>query len=762
MFLRSAILKCSLKGIRGSLVGKEKLLEMDGSVEQVVYRNEKNGYAVIELNNGKELVPVVGTMPFVGVGEELRIAGGWTVSQTYGPQFKASSVERSSPSDAAAMLKYLSSGAIKGIGPAIAKKIVDTFGENSLKILEKEPERLSEIKGITRAKAVRAGAEFQRVGGIRETMMKLSGFGITPEEAVRVWKAFGPQAEEQIRQNPYCLCSDGLRIDFARADRIAAMQERPQDDRCRLRAGVTHVLKHNEGNGHTCLPADKLIAAAAHMLGVPQENAAEALEELKADSALVSREFRGREFLFTPSLYRSETYIAGRIRMMLRFPAKPVAGVDGYLSTIEAEERIQYAELQKEAVRQALTKGMLILTGGPGTGKTTTLNAMIRILSLTGEKVLLAAPTGRAAKRMSELTGSEAKTIHRLLRVKWDENDNPEFEKNEKDLLECDTLILDELSMVDAPLFEAVLRALPLGCRLVLVGDCDQLPSVGPGNVLGDLIASGYIPVVQLREVFRQSMKSLIVANAHRIVEGKAPDLTVHTSDFFFLPYRSAEEIGSVVADLCARRLPASYGYSPLTDIQVLSPGHKGELGTAELNRRLQQAINPPAPNKKEIRINGFLFREGDKVMQSKNDYDLPWVKDDGTYGEGVFNGDLGILEKIDRRASTLTVRMDDRTVSYETESAQELEQAYAMTVHKSQGNEFPAVVIPMYRTAPQLCYRNLLYTAITRAKSLLILVGHPEMVNAMVANNRKTRRYTGLCDLLLEDREDENGQNEA
>ena len=400
-------------------------------------------------------------------------------------------------------------------------------------------------------------------------------------------------------------------------------------------------------------------------------------------------------------------------------------------------------------MREALTKGMLILTGGPGTGKTTTLNAIIRILEFCGERVMLAAPTGRAAKRMSELTGKEAKTLHRLLHVKWDEDDRPEFEKNEKDLLECDSLIIDELSMVDTSLFEAALRALPLGARLIMVGDCDQLPSVGPGNILGDLITSGLVPVVQLKEVFRQSMESLIVANAHRIVEGKDPDLTVRNSDFFFLPYRSAQEISSVIVDLCARRLPASYGYSPFTDIQVLCPGHKGELGTAELNKKLQLAVNPPSPEKNEITLNGILFREGDKVMQIKNDYELPWVRDDGNYGEGVFNGDLGVLEKIDRRASVLTVRMDDRVISYETETASELEQAYAMTVHKSQGNEFPAVVIPMYPSARQLCYRNLLYTAVTRAKSLLILAGRPEAVREMVKNGRKTRRYTGLRWLL-------------
>jgi exodeoxyribonuclease V alpha subunit len=735
---------------------QKQLLEMTGTVESVIFRNDKNGYAVIELNNGEDLVVVVGTMPFVGVGEQLHVIGTWVNNSTYGTQFKAQIIERRQPSDSGAMLKYLSSGAIRGIGPVMARKIVETFGENTAYVLENEPERIAEIKGITRSKALSISEEFRRVGGIRETMLRLANYGITPEEAVRVWKTFGPQAEEMVKQDPYCLCGDGPQIDFFRADRIAASLEFPQDDRCRLRAGIVFVLKHNEGNGHTCLPADKLTAATSKMLGVSLEKVSATLEELKADGSLVSRVIREREFLFTPRLYRAEVYIAGRIRMMLRFPPQPVEGVEGYISTIEAEEGMEYADLQKKAIREALTRGMLILTGGPGTGKTTTLNAIIRILEFHGAKVLLAAPTGRAAKRMSELTGKEAKTIHRLLRVKWDENDRPEFEKNEKDLLDCDALILDELSMVDTPLFEAILRALPLGCRLIMVGDCDQLPSVGPGNVLGDLIASGLVPVVQLREIFRQSMKSLIVTNAHRIVAGQDPDLTVHTSDFFFLPYRSAAEIKSVIIDLCNRRLPNSYGYSLFSDIQVLTPGRKGELGAAELNRSLQQAVNPPSPEKQELTVGGVLFREGDKVMQVKNDYNLPWTREDGTCGEGVFNGDLGIIEKIDRRAAAFTVRMEDRVILYEKETAEELELAYAMTVHKSQGNEFPAVVIPMFRVAPQLSYRNLLYTAVTRAKSLLILVGREDIVRQMVANDKKTKRYTGLLDFLAGETEND------
>lgn len=728
---------------------EQGLLELDGSVEQIIYRNEKNEYTILELNTGEELVTVVGVMPWVSCGEELRVFGGWVNHPSFGQQFKAEAFERSKPATAAAMLKYLSSGAIKGIGAATAAKIVDAFGEHALEVLEKEPERLCSIKGITKAKALKMAEEYRRIYGIREIMLYLGKFGITPEEAVRVWKLYGAESAELIRRDPYCLCGDEIDIDFARADVIAESIDRPQDDACRIKAGIQYVLKHNTNNGHTCLPADKLLTAASKLLGVDPELAADALESMKEYRIVVSQLFQEREFIFLPRFYQSEVYTAGRLLMMLRYPAQEIVGIENYISGIEEKFDIRYAAGQKQAIVEALSKGMLILTGGPGTGKTTTLNAIITILELKGEKVFLAAPTGRAAKRMSELTGREAKTVHRLLQVEWNEQDRPVFAKNEKNLLECDALVIDELSMVDALLFESVLRALPLGCRLILVGDCDQLPSVGAGNVLGDLIATGMFPVVQLREIFRQSMQSLIVTNAHRIVSGQMPELQNRTKDFFFLPSRDAEQIASIIVGLCAERLPSSYGYSPLTDIQVLSPGRKGELGSTVLNKRLQAAVNPPDPAKNEIQVNGTVFRAGDKVMQVKNNYNLLWTKADGTTGEGVFNGDVGVLLELDKRAATMTVQMDDRYILYTMEDAQELELAYAMTVHKSQGNEFQAVVIPMFPGPVQLSYRNLLYTAITRAKSLLILVGMERSVRAMVENDRKTRRYSGLFHFL-------------
>lgn len=735
---------------------EQPLLELCGAVEQIIFRNEKNGYTVLELSVGEELVTAVGSMPWVNEGESVRLLGGWKSHPNFGTQFQAEACERTLPASAEAILRYLSSRAVKGIGPSTAAKLVDAFGERTLEVMEKEPERLCSIKGITRARAMKIAEEFRNVFGIREVMVSLGAYGITPEEAVRIWKLWGSQAVERIHEDPYSLCEEPLSLSFDRADGIAASLERPQDDRCRVRAGILHVLKHNMNNGHTCLPKEKLLGAVSSFLGVEQEQAEEEMDRLVLDASLVAELVEEQEFVFLPKMHRCETYSAGRLLMMRQYPPQRITGIEKEIAAIERKEGIQYAALQRQAIRDALEKGLLILTGGPGTGKTTTLNAIITILENKGEKVYLAAPTGRAAQRMSEVTGKEAKTIHRLLEVAWDEEDKPTFTRNERNLLECDALILDELSMVDSYVFEGVLRAMPLGCRFLMVGDCDQLPSVGPGNVLGDLIRSGAVPVVQLNEIFRQSMRSLIVQNAHRIVKGEMPELSVHDSDFFFLNQGDPASISATIVDLCTRRLPKTYGYSPLFDIQVLSPGRKGELGSRELNLQLQQAINPPSPEKKEWKTNGVTLREGDKVMQVRNNYDLIWEREDGVTGEGVFNGDVGILLKIDRPASSLVVQFDDRTAVYELESANDLELAYAVTIHKSQGSEFEAVVMPMYPGPRQLCYRNLLYTGVTRAKSLLVMVGVRRTVAVMVENNRRTKRYSGLYPFLIRGLDDE------
>ena len=570
------------------------LLELSGSVEHVIYHNDKNQYTVLELAAGEGLVTVVGAFPFVSEGEELRIYGTWQSHPSFGDQFKAETFERARPATTAAMLKYLASGTVKGVGPALARRIIDTFGDKALEVMEKDPERLAQIKGITPEKAKALGEELKRVYGIRELMMFLGAYGVRPEETVLVWKQFGEASIACIQEDPYCLCGEGLDISFDIADAIAESMEKPRDDEGRVQAGVLYVLRHNLNNGHTCLPADKLEKAAAQLLSVDLEAVQDALYTLCQGFHTVWEEFGERAYVFLQKQHAGEAYIAARMRAMLSMSPHAISGAEEKIAAIESADGIRYADKQKEAIRAALEQGILILTGGPGTGKTTTLNAIIRLLKEAGERVFLAAPTGRAAKRMSELTGEEAKTLHRMLQVDWDEHDEPVFTRNERNPLECDCLVIDELSMVDSYLFESVLRALPFSCRLILVGDADQLPSVGAGNVLGDLMASGLFPTVQLKEIFRQSMESLIVLSAHRIVEGKLPELRRHDSDFFFLPQEEPAKAAQLIVSLCGVRLPRSYGFSSLSDIQVLCPGRKGELGTVELNKLLREAINPP------------------------------------------------------------------------------------------------------------------------------------------------------------------------
>lgn len=588
---------------------------------------------------------------------------------------------------------------------------------------------------------------------MRELMVYLGAFGVTPEVSMLVWKKYGDESISCVQEDPYSLCAPEIGLGFQIADQIAQSMERPQDDMSRVQAGVVYVIRHNVNNGHTCVPRDALIKVAAKLLGVDPELAGDAVEELWGSFVLMQEVFGGREYLFLQQQHLCEQYIAGRMKAMLRAPANAIAGADMHIGTIEEREGIKYAGKQREAIKAAMEQGVLILTGGPGTGKTTTLNAIIRILKQAGERVLLAAPTGRAAKRMSELTGEESKTIHRMLQVDWDERDQPFFNRNERNPLECECLVIDEMSMVDAYVFESVLRALPIGCRLILVGDSDQLPSVGAGNVLGDLIAAGLFPTVQLKEVFRQSLESLIITNAHRIVAGEMPEMRRRDGDFFFLPGGGPEQARELVAALCGTRLPKSYGYSPFEDIQVLCPSRKGELGTVELNKLLRETVNPPKEGKSQVKISGQLFREGDKVMQVRNDYQLPWSREDGSEGQGVYNGDMGVITRIDKPGGAIEVRTDDRLVVYDFEKAgEELEPAYAVTVHKSQGNEFNAVIIPVMRVPRQLCYRNLFYTAVTRAKKLLILVGESGVVREMVQNDRKTQRITGLREFLTRD----------
>ncbi len=725
----------------------EQLFELTGQVETIIYRNEENGYTVIELAGEESMITATGIMPLVSVGETVKLYGVFKKHPSYGEQFAVSAFERAMPGNMDGILKYLSSGAVKGVGPATARRLVLEFGSDTLAVLENEPERVAKLKGISMKKALEISEQLKSVVGIRELMIYLANYSVSPNAAVKIWKRLGNNAIPMIEENPYILCEEGMGISFDTADLIALSHEQPKDARVRVRAGLSHVLSHNRLNGHTCLPTDRLLPTAASLLETELETCESALREMIDDSTLVADTFDGKEYIFLPSLYDCENYIAARIRMLMRYPAMVIDGVEEKIRRIESSDNIEYAALQRKAIREALTKGLLILTGGPGTGKTTTLNAIIRLLKESGQKVSLCAPTGRAAQRMTSVTGEEAKTIHRLLEVSFDIDDKPAFKRNERNLLNCDALIIDEVSMVDSRLLESVMRALPLSCRLILVGDSNQLPSVGAGNVLHDLISSGVIPVVTLTEIFRQSMQSLIVMNAHRIINGEMPDLARRDNDFFFMRSPSFEDTAFTVGDLCSRRLKNTYGYNMLDNIQILSPTKKTMLGTFELNNRLQSLVNPhPA---RTVKVGYYTIGEGDKVMQSKNNYNILWQKDDGEFGEGVFNGDIGVMAEINTAAKLYKVRFDDKVATYDSESISELELAYACTVHKSQGNEFDCVVMPMFRGAPQLMYRNLLYTAVTRAKKMLIIVGDDNALRYMVENNRRQLRYSGLKSFL-------------
>lgn len=728
---------------------EEKRQRLHGTVERVVFRNDSNQWTVLELSADAELYKVVGELPPLGVGETVTLEGSWVEHAVFGPQFRAQSCEQSLPADADSILRYLASGAIKGVGPATAARLVEKFGDQTLEIMEKEPQRLAEVRGVTRAKAMQIAEEYARQFGLREVMLAFVSYGLSPQAATRCWKKWGPSTLERIRQNPYVLCTTGLYIGFAEADRVAQQMALSGDDARRLEAGIQFVLRHNLQNGHTCLPADKLIPTAANMLGLTAQAIEDVLQTLVDGLVLRQELFGGRSFIFLPALYRAETYTAGRLQTMCAFPPTVYAGWQERLTSIEREQGIVYAAQQRQAIEAALCKGVLVLTGGPGTGKTTTLLAILSLLESRGDAVVLTAPTGRAAKRMTELTGHDAKTLHRLLEVQWDDEENATFARNEKHPLDADAVIVDELSMVDSLLFENLLRAVKIGCRLILVGDTDQLPAVGAGCVLHDLIASQRLPVVQLTEVFRQALQSDIVSNAHRIVSGAMPTLNHREGDFFFLPRTTYADVSQTVLDLCHHRLPDTYGYSMFDGIQVLCPGRKGELGTMEVNRRLQALLNPPADDRREVTVEGVVLRVGDKVMQVRNNYDIAWTRDRGEGGQGVFNGDIGILEAVDPPQGILQVRFDDRVALYTKQEAEDLELAYAITVHKSQGCEFEAVVLPLFRQTPLLCYRNLLYTAVTRAKRLLVIVGDSETVAAMVNNDRKTLRYSGLRHFL-------------
>lgn len=729
----------------------QELENLTGIIEDITYRSESTGFAVIEVASEDEYVTVVGTLGDVIIGEECVFQGEWTMHPSFGRQFKASRLQRTLPADASGMLRFLSSGIIKGVREATATKIVEAFGSDTFNVIENEPDRLAEIKGINKSKARKISQDFKMQFAARDVMNGLTELGLTQQEAFDAFNLYKSDALDIISENPYAFVFQGFGLSFERADEIASnLNEAPLFD-YRSQAGVVYVVRHNYGNGHTCVPRRSMIKPAMSLLDCGEDDIEIAIDNAIDAHQLVQEEIKGKEFLFLPEIYEAESSIADRLSIMLKFPPQPLPILSSEISSFEQANNIRFDEKQKEAIEIAVNKGLLILTGGPGTGKTTTVKGIISLMKNRGLDVALAAPTGRAAKRMTELTGFEAKTIHRLLEVEYKEGaTEPSFTHNLRNPLECDAVIVDELSMVDVTVFSALLDALPLKCRLIMVGDKDQLPPVGAGNVLSDLINSGLFGVVSLERIFRQAMESRIVSNAHRVVAGEMPefDNSDAESDFFLLNEDSKYLAPRKIVSLVTKRLPASYGYDPINDIQVLCPSRMGEVGTENLNALLQEKLNPPSFEKNELRNRGFILREGDKVMQIRNNYDVPWFKGDES-GTGVFNGDIGILTKIDRANDIINVRFDDKEAVYSLENAKEIELAYAMTVHKSQGSEFEAVVFPTISTPQKLSYRNLFYTALTRAKNMLIIVGNSASIKAMVDNDKKTKRYSALPHFL-------------
>lgn len=730
---------------------EDQTLKIEGTVENVLFRNDSNGYTVLDIDTGGELVTAVGELGDVESGEILIIEGIYVTHPKFGVQFKAEYCERKLPNTSVNICKYLSSGAIKGIGPALAQKIVDVFGEQTLEIMEKDPRRLLEIKGISPKKCEDIANEVQKIFNLRHLMIFLSQYGIKAGYAMKAYQQWGLQAIELVKSNPYCLCGYPINMPFKKAEEAAKEMNIPSDSHKRLQAGYTYILEENAKAGHSCIPIDKFEKICCQYLKIRQSDFYDVYNEMTDDELIFEYLKNDRGFVYLEDYYNAERYIAGRISVLKAFSSPEDYDYKQLIDMEEEQNNIKYEKLQRQAIATALSRGIMIMTGGPGTGKTTTLNAIISLYEKKGETVLLAAPTGRAAKRMSDLTGREARTIHRMLEVGYDQNGKLKFKHDESNPLEGDVVIVDEMSMVDIILFESLLRSLKLNCRLIMVGDIDQLPSVGAGNLLKSLIESRCLPVIELKEIFRQAEKSCIVTNAHKIVKGEIPDLSQKNNDFFFFKRTDPSLALNLIIDLVKKRLPKAYKYSPTDDIQVISPSRKGILGVVELNKALQEQLNPKGPSKKEVKSQIYTFREGDKIMQTKNNYDIVWSKD-GEQGAGIYNGDIGKILSINRARLELIVDFDGRIAVYTFDMADQLELAYAVTAHKSQGSEFEAVIIPLLGGFDKLYYRNLLYTAVTRAKRLLIIIGDEKIVSKMVLNNKRTNRYTCLTAMLKEE----------
>ena len=718
---------------------------IEGTVEEIVFANEVNGYTVCVADIGGEPVTVVGVIPYLAEGEHIKATGSWQNHPTFGRQFRVDTFEKELPQDEDAVCRYLSSGAIRGIGPVTARRIVDRFGSDTLEVLESHPEWLAELRGITMARAKQIGESFCAQFGAREAMIFLNTY-FGPAVSVRIYKKYRSAAPDIVRMNPYRLCDEVPGIGFAKADKVAHELGFAPDSPERLEAGVRHALMNTAyAEGHCYLPYDMLMEESSRLLRADRAEITAALDSCVQSGAVVCTRIGSHDAYALSRIYEAERYISAKL-LLLAQNAMPFAleGVREQIAYSEKKQNIKYDERQIYAIESAVTSGVSIVTGGPGTGKTTVINAIIDILEALGVKYMLAAPTGRAAKRMTDSCGREAKTIHRLLEAAYSEEGVSVFGRNEDDPLGAKAYIIDETSMVDTFLMEALLRALKNDAMVVFIGDSDQLPPVGPGNALNDMIESGFFRVTRLKHIFRQAEKSLIVVNAHRINEGEMPEIRRRDGDFFFMERHDVAELRTLVCSLCRDRLPNAYGLRPTEDIQVISPTRRGDCGTVELNRALQAALNPASPEKREKRLHDTVFRVGDKVMQIRNNYDLVWVKDHEK-GEGVFNGDIGRINGVDYREECFEIDFEGRICEYDFSLADDLELAYAVTVHKSQGSEYPAVILPLLQCPLPLTTRNLLYTAVTRAKSLLIAVGDPAIMSAMTRNDKKALRFTAL-----------------
>ncbi|MGL4738812.1 MAG: SF1B family DNA helicase RecD2 [Cellulosilyticaceae bacterium] len=728
---------------------------IEGVIEDIIYQNEDNGYTVCTVEYEGEELSCVGSMLGINPGEEVKIVGSWTTHPVYGKQLRVELFEKGIPKTIQGIERYLASGAIKGIGPKTAKKIVKHFGLDTFRIIEEEPIVLSQIQGISQKKAIEISEVFHAQHELRKAMMTLQDYGITPTYAIKIYKQYKDKTIEIIKSNPYRLAQDIFGIGFKKADEIAAQIGISAEDPQRIRTGILYLLNNYASNGNTYMPRDILVQQGKELLHVAEPLIENALLELSIQKAVIIKSYNEVPCVFLSYLYYSEQGIArALIDLSSMYDKEPMANMDVEIAKTELELGIQLVDEQREAVRSVLINGVTVVTGGPGTGKTTTINAILHMLEKAGEEVLLAAPTGRAAKRMSEATGREAQTIHRLLEINYMKEDTSKqmFGRNEENPLDADVVIVDEMSMVDVNLMNALLRAVVVGQKVILIGDADQLPSVGAGNVLKDIIRSERIHVVRLTQIFRQASQSAIVMNAHRINKGEYPECNEKGTDFFFMNRSMQEEVKNTIIELIMTRIPKFQKVDRIKDMQVLAPMRKGVLGVNELNKSLQAALNPESIQKPEKEYRGTIYRTGDKVMQIKNNYNTPWKVYSDTHmpleeGVGVFNGDCGLITHVDVTRELITVTFDDmKTVEYEFSQLDELELAYAVTIHKSQGSEYPVVIIPIHSGPPMLLSRNLLYTAVTRAKKMVVIVGLQDTTKRMVDNNREVERYSSLA----------------